>query len=53
MGAGADARPSWLVGMLIIVLNYLGLLPGGASNGYLLLGLGLITSGSSRPRRYR
>ena len=32
-------------GMLVILCNYLGLLPGGASNGYLLGGLGLITVG--------
>ena len=32
-------------GSILIVLNYLDLLPGGASNVYLLIGLGLITSG--------
>jgi hypothetical protein len=34
-----------IVGALIIILNYLELLPGGASNGYLLVGLALITGG--------
>lgn len=33
------------LGVLVIVLNYVNLLPGDASNGYLLLGLGLITGG--------
>jgi hypothetical protein len=33
------------VGVLVIVLNYVGLLPGDTSNGYLLLGLGFITAG--------
>ncbi len=33
------------LGVLVIVLNYLALLPGDASNGYLLLGLGFITVG--------
>jgi hypothetical protein len=34
-----------LVGAAMIILNYLELLPGGASNGYLLVGLALITGG--------
>ena len=34
-----------LAGVLIIISNYVGLLPGDASNGYLFLGLGLITAG--------
>lgn len=33
------------LGVLVIVLNYVGLLPGDTSNGYLLLGLGFITVG--------
>lgn len=34
------------LGMIVIVFNYLGLVPGGeASNWYLLAGLGLITGG--------
>ena len=42
-----------IVGMLVILCNYLGLLPGGASNGYLLIGLGLITAGFIVATRYR
>lgn len=30
------------VGSLLIIINYLGVLPGGTSNSYLLVGLGLI-----------
>ncbi|HVM54521.1 MAG TPA: cell division protein CrgA [Acidimicrobiales bacterium] len=33
------------LGVVVIVLNYVGLMPGDTSNGYLLLGLGLITAG--------
>jgi hypothetical protein len=33
------------VGVLVIVLNYVGLLPGDTKNSYLLLGLLLITAG--------
>ena len=33
------------LGVVTIILNYINLLPGGAGNGYLLLGLGLITGG--------
>ncbi|MCU1372959.1 MAG: hypothetical protein JWO68_245 [Actinomycetia bacterium] len=33
------------IGVLVIVLNYVNLLPGDASNGYLLLGLLFITGG--------
>jgi hypothetical protein len=41
------------LGMLTIVCNYLGLLPGGAKNGYLFLGLALITCGFITATRYR
>ena len=41
------------VGMLVIVINYLGILPGGADNKYLLLGLVLITAGFITATRYR
>lgn len=34
-----------VIGMLLIVVNYLGVLPGGASNWYLLVGLAFITVG--------
>ena len=40
-------------GVLIIILNYLGLLPGGASNGYLFLGLAFITGGFLLATQYR
>ena len=33
------------LGLICILLNYLGLLPGGASNVYLFIGLGLIVGG--------
>jgi len=40
-------------GMLTIVVNYLGVLPGGASNWYLLGGLAAITGGFITATRYR
>ena len=40
------------VGMLLIVTNYLGVLPGGAKNSYLLIGLALITGGFVTATRY-
>ena len=40
------------IGMLTILTNYLGALPGGASNGYLMGGLGLITVGFIIATRY-
>ncbi len=33
------------LGLICIMLNYLGLLPGGASNVYLFVGLGFIVAG--------
>lgn len=33
------------IGVAVIVLNYLGVLPGGTENWYLVAGLGLITAG--------
>jgi hypothetical protein len=45
-----------LSGLLVIILNYLGVLPtksGQASNWYLLLGLGLITGGFITATGYR
>jgi hypothetical protein len=33
------------LGVLVIVLNYVGLLPGDTKNSYLLIGLALITGG--------
>ena len=40
-------------GMALIVINYLGVLPGGASNWYLLVGLAAITGGFITATRYR
>jgi hypothetical protein len=41
------------IGVLFVVINYMGLLPGGASNWYLLLGLGLIAGGFIAATQYR
>jgi Cell division protein CrgA len=35
----------FVVGVLVIMLNYLGLLGGSANNAYLFIGLGLIVAG--------
>jgi hypothetical protein len=40
------------LGLISIMLNYLGLLPGGASNGYLFVGLGCIVVGFIAATRY-
>jgi hypothetical protein len=40
------------LGILCIMFNYLGLLPGGASNVYLFVGLGLIVAGFVAATRY-
>jgi hypothetical protein len=40
-------------GMLVILLNYLGVLPGGTKNEYLLGGLALITMGFVVATTYR
>jgi len=42
-----------IAGMAVILLNYLGVLPGGAKNAYLLVGLALITLGFITATRYR
>jgi len=42
-----------LVGLVVIVVNYLGVLPGGTQNLYLLIGLGLITLGFLTATQYR
>jgi hypothetical protein len=58
----APPSPPWVpvlmftgfgLGVLIIILNYLGLLPGGAKNAYLFLGLGFITGGFLLATQYR
>ena len=41
------------IGMFMIILNYLELLPGAASNWYLLGGLGFITGGFITATFYR
>jgi hypothetical protein len=41
------------LGLVMILLNYLGVLPGGASNGYLMGGLGLIVVGFITATRWR
>jgi LPXTG-motif cell wall-anchored protein len=42
------------LGVLIILANYVGLMPGGdANNWYLLIGLGLITTGFLIATQYR
>ena len=40
------------LGVLMIVLNYLNMLPGDANNGYLLGGLALITIGFVAATQY-
>jgi hypothetical protein len=42
-----------LVGLLVVLTNYLGALPGEQENRYLLLGLGLITGGFVLATTYR
>ena len=42
-----------VAGSMLIILNYLDLLPGGASNAYLLVGLGLITAGFITATQWR
>ena len=42
-----------IAGMLVVVCNYMNLLPGEANNGYLFLGLGLIAAGFLTATRYR
>jgi hypothetical protein len=41
------------LGMVIIVANYLDVLPGGTSNAYLLVGLGAILGGIIAATQYR
>jgi len=42
-----------VVGLVVVLTNYLGMLPGEQENRYLLLGLGLITSGFVLATTYR
>ena len=41
------------LGAIVIILNYLDVLPGGASNTYLLVGLALITAGFITSTQWR
>ena len=41
------------IGLLVIFLNYLGVLPGGTKNSYLLIGLGSILGGIMTATQYR
>ena len=59
---GKKVSPRWVPalllslligGMLVILLNYLGVLPGGTKNEYLLGGLALITVGFVVATTYR
>jgi hypothetical protein len=58
----APASPLWmgvaittllLVGLVVVVTNYLGLLPGEAENRYLIIGLVLISTGFMMATGYR
>jgi hypothetical protein len=58
----APASPLWmgvaittllLVGLVVVVTNYLGLLPGDAENRYLIIGLVLISTGFMMATGYR
>ena len=42
-----------LVGLFVVVVNYLGLLPGDAENRYLIVGLVLISTGFMMATGYR
>ncbi len=62
-GSGsAGSSPTWVpvlmfgllgLGILIIFFNYVGWVPGGTSNGVLLLGLGSILGGIITATQYR
>lgn len=41
------------IGLVVIFLNYLGLLPGGTKNSYLLVGLAAILGGIMTATQYR
>lgn len=61
MSAGHGPSPMWMtvllfgllgLGILIIFFNYVGWMPGGTSNGFLLLGLGSILGGIVTATQY-
>lgn len=58
----SDPSPSWygpmilgllIIGVLLIILNYLGVLPGSVSPWYLVVGLGFIFGGFTFATRYK
>ena len=60
--SGQRVSPTWVpvlmfallgLGTLMIILNYVALLPGGTSNWYLVGGLGLILAGIITATQYR
>ena len=53
VGAGRGGGQEPGAGALVIITNYIEVLPGGARNGYLLIGLGLLISGFVLSTRYR
>ncbi|MEC8999102.1 MAG: hypothetical protein VYD11_00355 [Actinomycetota bacterium] len=61
LSAGHEPSPTWMavlmfgllgLGVLIIFFNYVGWMPGGTSNGFLLLGLGSILGGIITATQY-
>lgn len=50
---GVAITTSLLVGLFVVVTNYLGLLPGDAENRYLIVGLVLISGGFMLSTGYR
>ncbi len=59
---GVKVSPMWVpvlmfallgVGLVVIFLNYLGVLPGGTKNSYLLVGLAAILGGIMTATQYR
>ncbi|MEE3102482.1 MAG: cell division protein CrgA [Actinomycetota bacterium] len=61
LSAGHEPSPTWVaalmfgllgLGILIIFFNYVGWMPGGTSNGILLLGLGSILGGIITATQY-
>ena len=61
LSAGHEPSPTWVavvmfgllgLGIIIIFFNYVGWMPGGTSNGILLLGLGSILGGIITATQY-
>ena len=53
MWVGVAITTLLLTGLIVVVTNYLGLLPGDAENRYLILGLALISTGFLMATGYR